>query len=156
MKSSVFSNRGFALAAVCLFLLMNSNVTGQNSGFKFRGVWSGPDEFDTQTEADSLIARCQRAGINTLIPDVMYKNNVYFKSKNFKGNVVANDQYDPLGYLIKKAHAVGIKVQAWSCVYYISAPKKEMVGSDHRSGCRLRCIAYSRSSGGQSLYFIGH
>jgi len=130
MKSSVFSNRVVIAftAVVCLFLLMNSNALGQNSGFKVRGVWAGPDEFDTQPEADSLIARCQRAGINTLIPDVMYKNNVYFKSKNFKGHVVANDQYDPLGYLIKKAHAVGIKVQAWSCVYYVGAPKKEMVG----------------------------
>lgn len=131
MKLSVFNAalKYFAFAAITgLFVLVNFNAAGQNSGFKVRGVWSGPDEFDTQPEADSLIARCQRAGINTLIPDVMYKNNVYFKSKNFKGNVVANDQYDPLGYLIKKAHAVGIKVQAWSCVYYITAPKEEMVG----------------------------
>ena len=120
----------FALTTVIILLgiLMNFRVAGQTSGFKVRGVWAGPDEFKSAEEVDILISKCQRAGINTLIPDVMYKNNVYFKSKNFKGHVVANDQFDPLGYMIKKAHAVGIKVQAWSCVYNISAPKKEWVG----------------------------
>lgn len=111
-----------------LSLILNSGIAGQTSGFNVRGLWIGPDEFENAQEVDTLISRCQRAGINTMIPDVMYKNNVYFKSKNFKGHVVANDQFDPLGYMIKKAHAVGIKVQAWSCVYYISAPKKEMIG----------------------------
>ena len=54
----------------------------------------------------------------------MLRENIYFQSDNFFGNVNATQEYDPLAYLIEKAHAAGMEVHPWSCVYY-SNPKRE-------------------------------
>lgn len=93
-----------------------------SANFKVRALWVDPTGFENASIIDKMIEKCQRAGINTILPDIMLRENIYFKSSHFIGNVVANDQFDPLAYMINKAHAVGIKVQAWSCVYY-SKPK---------------------------------
>ena len=119
----------FALSIVIILLaiLMNFSVVGQSSGFKVRALWADPSGFGSAKDVDEMISKCQRSGINTILPDVMLGDNVYFKSKKFIGHVAANDLFDPLEYMIKKAHAVGIKVQAWSCVYYTKPLKPEWI-----------------------------
>ena len=119
----------FALSAAIFLLVVFANfkVAGQSSGFKVRALWVDPSGFGTTQAVDQMISKCQRAGINTILPDIMIGGTVYFKSPHFIGKVLANDQFDPLGYMIKKAHAVGIKVQAWSCVYYGKPLKDEWV-----------------------------
>ena len=119
----------FALpvAILLLALLTNLSVIGQNSGFKVRALWVDPTGFGTAKAVDQMIDKCQRAGINTILPDIMIGENIYFKSSHFLGNVLANREFDPLGYMVKKAHAAGIKVQAWSCVYYGKPKNPEWV-----------------------------
>ena len=107
-----------------LIVFVSFNAAAQPSGFKVRALWVDPSGFGTSEAVDQMISKCQRAGINTILPDIMIGGTVYFKSSHFIGKVLANDLFDPLGYMIKKAHAVGIKVQAWSCVYY-GKPKKD-------------------------------
>ena len=119
----------FALpcAVFMLIVYLNFNASAQSSGFKVRALWVDPSGFGTSEAVDQMISKCQRAGINTILPDIMIGGNIYFKSSHFIGQVLANDQFDPLGYMIKKAHAVGIKVQAWACVYYGKPMKAEWV-----------------------------
>lgn len=90
--------------------------------FQVRALWVDPPGFKDRETVDHLIEKCRMAGINTLLPDIMLRDEVWFKSKNFIGRVNADEEYDPLAYLIEKAHAVGIKVQPWSCTY-LSIPK---------------------------------
>jgi uncharacterized lipoprotein YddW (UPF0748 family) len=97
----------------------------QQSQFEVRALWVDPPGFKDKETVDGLIEKCRKAGINTIIPDIMLRENVWFKSVNFAGKVNADDQFDPLEYLIKKAHADGIKVQAWSCVYHSIAKYPE-------------------------------
>jgi uncharacterized lipoprotein YddW (UPF0748 family) len=103
---------------VILALLVNFNAMGQSLEFKVRALWVDPSGFGTAEAVNQMISKCQRAGINTILPDVMVHGTVYFKSPHFQGPVSANDKFDPLGYMVTRAHAAGIKVQAWSCVYY--------------------------------------
>lgn len=112
------------LLATILFLGCTGNTDNVDSEaqFQIRALWVDPPGFKDRETVDNLIEKCSRAGINMLIPDIMLRNEVWFKSKNFIGKVNANEQYDPLAYLIEKAHAAGIKVQPWSCTYY-SSPK---------------------------------
>lgn len=92
--------------------------------FKVRALWVDPPGFADPETVDRLIEKCKLAEINTLIPNVMLRENIYFQSDKFLGNVNANQEYDPLDYLIEKAHAADMEVHPWSCVYY-SHPKKE-------------------------------
>lgn len=86
--------------------------------FKTRALWVDPYAFATAAATDELLARCQQAGLNLILPDVMAYQTVSFKSSHFRGKVAATADFDPLAYIIKKAHAIGIKVQPWCCVYY--------------------------------------
>ncbi|WP_286850177.1 MULTISPECIES: family 10 glycosylhydrolase [unclassified Proteiniphilum] len=91
--------------------------------FQTRALWVDPPGFKDRETVDNLIEKCRKAGINTILPDIMLRDEVWFKSKKFIGKVNADDEYDPLAYLIKKAHAAGIMVQPWSCTYY-SKPRQ--------------------------------
>ncbi len=95
--------------------------------FQVRALWVDPPGFRNRETVDKLIEKCRKAGINTLLPDIMLRDEVWFKSENFIGKVHANEQYDPLAYLIEKAHAAGIKVQPWTCTYYTKPKQADWV-----------------------------
>jgi uncharacterized lipoprotein YddW (UPF0748 family) len=86
--------------------------------FKTRGIWADPPAFTNAANVDRMISRCQQAGLNLLIPNVMWRQCVYFKSPHFAGQVKADDTFDPLAYMVNKAHAAGLRIQAWCCVYF--------------------------------------
>ncbi len=91
--------------------------------FKTRALWVDPESFASAEATERTLDRCVRAGINTILPNVMCYGKVSFKSSHFQGRVLANDSFDPLGYLLLKAHAIGIQVQPWCCVYYEGTAK---------------------------------
>ena len=113
----------FAMLAIVVVLLarLGAAMAGESSQFQTRALWVDPDSYATAEAADRTLARCARAGINTILPHVMYHGNLAFKSSHFHGRVLANDHFDPLDCLLRKAHAAGIQVQAWCCVYYEGA-----------------------------------
>jgi uncharacterized lipoprotein YddW (UPF0748 family) len=105
-------------------LLLAWGMTGAFAAelqFKTRGIWGDPPAFTNSAGVDRMIERCKEAGLNLLIPNVMWRQCIYFKSPHFAGQVRANDAFDPLADVVAKAHAAGIKVQAWCCVYYEGA-----------------------------------
>lgn len=118
----------FMVIQVLMVAILLSGCSGApqkksaESQFQIRALWVDPPGFKDRETVDKLIEKCERAGINMLLPDVMLRNEVWFKSENFVGKVHADEEYDPLAYMIEKAHAAGIKVQPWSCTYY-SEPK---------------------------------
>jgi len=85
--------------------------------FKTRSLWVSPGGYATKRATDELLDKCKRAKINLILPNVFYDQTAHFKSTHYRGKVVANGDFDPLAYLLKKAHAVQIGVQAWFCVY---------------------------------------
>jgi uncharacterized lipoprotein YddW (UPF0748 family) len=113
----------FAAFVIVVVLLarLGAAMAGESFQFKTRALWVDLDSFATTEAADRTLARCARAGINTILPNVMYRGNLAFKSPHFHGRVLANDRFDPLACLLRKAHAAGIQVQAWCCVYYEGA-----------------------------------
>ena len=102
-------------------LLLYANVWAAEPAFQTRAIWAAPPSFATAAAADELITRCQRAGLNLILPDVMVHQTIYFRSTHFPGRVAANDRFDPLAYLARKCRAAGIKLQPWCCVYYEGA-----------------------------------
>ena len=115
---------------ICLSSCISNRPAESDSaqGFRVRALWVDPPGFADRETVDRLIQKCQTSGINMLIPNIMLRENVYFQSKNFFGNVNANNDYDPLAYLIEKAHAAQIEVHPWSCVYYTKPKSADWVG----------------------------
>ena len=139
MKNLLSKTWFFTFAILTLVLVFSSCVEkaqGKSDAateFTTRALWVDPPGFANREAVDLMIDKCQRAGINTILANIMLRENVYFKSSNFIGNVNANDEFDPLEYVIEKAHAVDIKVQAWSCAYYAKPKSPDWVNKPFMS-----------------------
>ncbi|MCA9260428.1 MAG: family 10 glycosylhydrolase, partial [Planctomycetales bacterium] len=107
-----------AVVAFCLTTRLLNSACGAAPAFETRAIWIDPASFATQEAADRTLARCVRAGFNVLLPNVMINQTTAFHSKYFRGEVLANDHFDPLAYFCTQAHARQMKVEAWCCVYY--------------------------------------
>jgi uncharacterized lipoprotein YddW (UPF0748 family) len=97
-----------------------SPAAGEPS-FATRAIWANPEAFASPEATRVMLDRCQAAKLNLVLANVMAYGSVSFKSPHFRGKVLANEQFDPLAYLVQQAHARGIKIQAWCCVYYEGA-----------------------------------
>ncbi|HET6453540.1 MAG TPA: family 10 glycosylhydrolase, partial [Armatimonadota bacterium] len=102
-------------------LLAAASAGAKEPQFAYRGLWVDTTGFVTKEKADRLLDQCRRAKINVLLPNVMVHGSVMHKSTHYMHNVAANDEFDPLAYLIEKAHAQGMQVHPWYCVYYEGA-----------------------------------
>lgn len=102
-----------------LFLVMLARpASADEAQFGFRALWAPPSDFATSEAADRLIDECTRAKINVIFPCVMQHGGLQHKSSHYRHKSVEEGDFDPLAYLAAKAHATGIQVHAWYCVYY--------------------------------------
>jgi len=88
---------------------------------EFRGAWVNIGSFRTAEDCDRLIANCVRAHLNVLWPIAYEYGYVYYRSDLLAMNPAIAEGYDPLGTLIRKAHAAGIQVHPWYA-NFISGP----------------------------------
>jgi uncharacterized lipoprotein YddW (UPF0748 family) len=80
-----------------------------------RAIWVQPRAANTAQDADRMINHVKRGGFNTILYGID-TDTVYYRSKLLPQSSYVTAQYDPLGYVVKQAHANGLKIQAWwSC-----------------------------------------
>jgi len=106
----------FLIAVLLLGIAVRSSAG--EPPFAVRAIWVDVGSYNTQQAADKTLDKCRRAKVNVILASVMAHGALMHKSTHFLHTVVANDRYDPLGYLIENAHASGIEVHAWYSVYY--------------------------------------
>ncbi|HOK55146.1 MAG TPA: family 10 glycosylhydrolase, partial [Armatimonadota bacterium] len=85
--------------------------------YEFRGAWvtAWSNGFLTPEEADETIRLAKEANLNALFIQVRKVGDAYYKS-SFEPrakNIENLPDYDPLAYVIEKAHAEGLEVHAW-------------------------------------------
>ncbi|MBM3475486.1 MAG: hypothetical protein FJX75_19650 [Armatimonadetes bacterium] len=97
-----------------------------------RALWVNPRSFLTREAAEALVERAARARLNAIIPDIFVRDSFVGKSDLMPmASSVEEEGFDPLGYLIERAHAAGIEVHPWFCVTYRDATfRKRLPGVD--------------------------
>lgn len=120
---------------------------GSNENEYLRGVWlssvknldfpskPGLSKKELERELDDVVSTCESGGINAIFfqvrpcADALYKSEIFPWSAVLSGEQgkAPDGDFDPLAYLIKKAHARGIEVHAWLNPYRIG---KEEGGAD--------------------------
>lgn len=119
------------------FMSVSGAVTEEEK--YLRGVWlssvknldfpskPGLSSEQLKKELDDVIATCKSAGINAVFfqvrpcADALYKSDIFPWSEVLSGTQgkAPDGGFDPLEYLIKKAHAENIEVHAWVNPYRV-------------------------------------
>jgi len=83
-------------------------------------LWAHPTEAGMTVESvRKFVEKCKRANIDVIVMDVKDSNGgLYWKSKRFPQAIARGyENFDLLENLVREAHAVGIKVDAWLVDY---------------------------------------
>lgn len=93
---------------------------------QIRGAWISAWEkgYLTPEEADATIAAAKKAKLNTLFIQVRKTADAYYNSQIEPVAPNLPPNYDPLAYMIEKAHQQGISVHAWINVCRVWIGKK--------------------------------
>ena len=74
----------------------------------------------SKESADEILGRVKAAGFNVYVPCVWHGNGTYYPTHlttiDSRLENVINDEYDPLAYLIEKAHSMDIEIHPWFTV----------------------------------------
>ncbi|MBN2287989.1 MAG: family 10 glycosylhydrolase [Candidatus Glassbacteria bacterium] len=120
---------GFRLLLVCcLFLVQPAGSLPAAAARQGRALWVVRHTLLSRESIDNLVERSARAGFDNLFVQVCGRGDAFFPSKVFpRAESYArcpDPAFDPLAYLLDKAHARGIKVHAWVNTLLVwSSPK---------------------------------
>ncbi len=111
-------------AALTVALVYFSRGTAQaqpdSSAFEMRCLWVVRSDIATPGAIDELIRFAQLKRFNNLIVQVRGRGDAYYNSSFIpKGSLIRDKSFDPLEYLIDKAHAHDIKIHAWVNTYLL-------------------------------------
>lgn len=97
---------------------------------EFRGFWADVfhEGYKSTAEVDALISRAVAGRYNVILPEMMaYQDNTvashgaYWRSNILPRSSVVTTSFDPLAYLIERAHANGIQVHPWLVAFRVSS-----------------------------------
>lgn len=99
-----------------------------------RAIWLSTEDVSTSEKIGVALARCKKAGLNMLIPDIFVRNSFLAKSALMPSTAIREPETDPLAELIQKAHAVGLEVHPWFCVTYRDAKFRDWFRAQRGTG----------------------
>ncbi len=115
------------LCAACLTWSFSSMAAGQGS--EFRAMWADVFHvgYKSTAEIDALVSRAVTGRYNVIMPEMLayHDNAVASHGAYWRSNIVARSSvvtasFDPLGYLVDRAHANGIQVHPWLVAFRVS------------------------------------
>jgi uncharacterized lipoprotein YddW (UPF0748 family) len=86
-----------------------------------RAFWVHAKDFATPEATQAMIARVKEANFNVIIPIVYVRGCVMFKTSKLPMEGGVQEGFDPLAYLVDRAHRAGLEVHPWFCNAYFGA-----------------------------------
>jgi uncharacterized lipoprotein YddW (UPF0748 family) len=99
-----------------------------------RAIWVSPGDITRREDVDRLIERSTQAKLNMIVPDVFVRSTFMAASDLMPTAGTVEEGFDPLGYLIEKAHAAGLEVHPWFCVTYRDGQFRRAFREKHKTG----------------------
>ncbi|MFH1756301.1 MAG: family 10 glycosylhydrolase, partial [Candidatus Latescibacterota bacterium] len=99
-----------------------------------RALWVVRDALTSQRRIDELIDFCVRSRFQMIFAQVRGRGDAYYQSPfepEGRGLELPASEFDPLHYLLARAHASGISVHVWVNVYYVWSDPSSNPPSDH-------------------------
>ncbi|MCB5250147.1 MAG: family 10 glycosylhydrolase [Candidatus Cloacimonadales bacterium] len=122
---------------VIILVFMLFTILG---ALEMRSVWVTPWDLTSEEKIDQLIQDCLFNNINEILAEVRYRGDALYQPNRVNNRFTNNEErsyiledssFDPLLYLIQKAKAHSIKVQAWVTVFVITPNSPERLSFEH-------------------------
>ncbi|MEN6445218.1 MAG: family 10 glycosylhydrolase [Candidatus Cloacimonas sp.] len=123
--------RAFLIVWIILIVKLNAEI---------RSVWIMPWDITTENNIDQIIDTAIACQQNELLVEVRYRADALFETS--KGSylyvnpepvsyVLNTSNFDPLAYIIEKAHQNGIAVQAWIVVLNATQTEQNLIRQNY-------------------------
>lgn len=105
-----------------------------------RALWVLPWNITTAQQIDEIIEDAIINNQTEILAEIRYRADALYIPNKFnttynnpepRSYVLKNDDFDPLDYMLSKAHANGLKVQAWICVLNVTPTEKSRLLSNY-------------------------
>lgn len=107
------------LAAFFILMLVCANFLIAQQGDHL-GLWVIRDQITSRDKIDDVIDFAVRNGFTDIFVQVRGRGDAYYKSNIVPFTPTINDKkFDPLKYILSKAHPKGLKVHAWVNVFLL-------------------------------------
>ncbi len=122
--------RRHTLCTILALLVLSIPAWGAKPEFRAAWVTAWSSGILTPAEVDETIRMAREANMNALIVQVRKTGDALYKS-NYEPRAPLDDpNFDPLAYLVEKAHKEGIEIHAWLNTFRITA-RGEKPGPGH-------------------------
>ena len=125
----------YSLHAIVLLLILCGGVSAAPEP-EWRCLWvdSWQQGFLTAEQCDQLLADARRYHFNTILVEVRRCADAYYRSAlEPRGTNIRDTEFDPLQYLIQKAHQQPrIQVHAWVVVYRAWVSTRQRIPDDRQ------------------------
>jgi len=125
------------LKYLLLFVLLTVSIAGF---CEVRSMWVLPWDITTPESIDSMIQTALDSNQNELLVEVRYRSDALydtakagelFPNPEPRSYILADNGFDPLSYTLSKAHAVGLKVQAWVIVFNATPLDSKLIAKNY-------------------------
>ncbi len=106
-----------------------------------RALWVMPWSLTSKAKIDSIVDNALNSGHNELLVEVRYRSDALYqtnrRSTRFfnpepRSHVLNNNNgFDPLEYVLERAHRVNIKVQAWVVVFNATPTDRQLIQQNY-------------------------
>ncbi|NTV64957.1 MAG: family 10 glycosylhydrolase, partial [Oscillochloris sp.] len=124
-----------SLLLIVVLVLATAPTQAQESTPQLRAFWVDAlhGGFYNQAQVDELVNNVVRAGANTIIMQVRHHGDAWYNNsiepRAVKAELTPASEFDPLGYMLAKAHSMGVRVHAWVVVSVVCRPSDPLWGN---------------------------
>lgn len=114
-----------ATVLVALLFFCTRPIFAGLNAFDDRCLWVVRNTMTSKQSIDEMVDFAQMNGFNNLLIQVRGRGDAYYRTQIVpRTEFLQNPDFDPLAYVIEKAHAGGLAVHAWVNVYLIWSSNK--------------------------------
>jgi uncharacterized lipoprotein YddW (UPF0748 family) len=125
---------------VLLSLLLMLSLSSSVLYCEVRALWVMPWNITNKEQIDEMLFDAYENNQTEVLAEVRYradamyipnKYNSVFNNPDPRSSILKNTSFDPLDYMIEKAHSYGIQVQAWIVVLNSVQTNKDLASTNH-------------------------
>jgi uncharacterized lipoprotein YddW (UPF0748 family) len=123
---------GLVLFLTLTMLLVYGGTLEAAGETEFRALWVLRSTLVSRAEVDRMLVQAREGGFNVLLVQVRGRGDALYRSSiEPRSELLVDEAFDGLAYLIREGHRHGMEVHAWVNVFFVWAATRMPVDRKH-------------------------